>query len=80
MYYDRETRVMVNQSVNYFYARLLFKIDALPHDFAFPLYISSTLFNNFNFWRQRDLDIRRCPGSSKATYWKKYPGKPEVSF
>ena len=32
MYYDRETRVMVNQSVNEFYTWFLFKIDALPQD------------------------------------------------
>ena len=37
IYYDRETRVMVNQSVNDFYTRFLFKIDALPQDIAFPL-------------------------------------------
>ena len=30
IYYDRDTRVMVNQSVNEFYPRFLFKTDALP--------------------------------------------------
>ena len=48
MYYDRETRVMVNQSVNEIYARFLFKIDALPQDVAFPLDIAAKFFNNFS--------------------------------
>ena len=30
IYYDRETRVMVNHSVNEFYTRFFIKIDALP--------------------------------------------------
>ena len=47
-YYDIETQVMVNQSVNQFYSRLLFKIDALPQDVAFPLDISETFFKNFS--------------------------------
>ena len=46
MYYDRDTRGMVNQSVNEFYTRFLFNIDALPQDVAFPLDINATLFNN----------------------------------
>ena len=33
----KETRVMVNKSVNDFYTRFLFKMDALPQDVAFPL-------------------------------------------
>ena len=48
MYYDRETRVMVNQSVNEFYTRFLFKIDSLPQDVAFPLDIAATFFKNFS--------------------------------
>ena len=48
MYYDRETRVMVNQSVNEFHTRLFFKIDALPQDVAFLLYIAVTLFKNLS--------------------------------
>ena len=48
MYYDRETRVMVNQSVNKFYTRFLFKIDALPQDVAFPLDITATFFKNLS--------------------------------
>ena len=35
---------MVNQSVNEFYTRFLFKIDALPQDVAFPLDIDATFF------------------------------------
>ena len=35
--YDRETRVMVNQSINDFYIRFLFKIDALPQGIVFAL-------------------------------------------
>ena len=38
---------MVDQSVNEFYTRFLFKIDTLPQDFAFPLDIAATFFNNF---------------------------------
>ena len=46
MYYDRETRVMVYQSVNEFYTWSLFKNNVLPHDVAFPLKISATFFKN----------------------------------
>ena len=46
MYYDRETHVMINQSVNEFYTRSLFKIVALNQDFALPLDIAANLFNN----------------------------------
>ena len=48
MYCDRETRVMVNQSVNGFYTRFLLKIDALPQDVIFHLDISATFFNNLS--------------------------------
>ena len=48
MYDYRETRVVVNQSVNDFYCRLLFKIDALPQDVEFPLDIDTTLFNKLS--------------------------------
>ena len=48
IYYDKETRVMVNKLVNDFYTRLLFKIDALPQDVAFPLEISATFFKNLS--------------------------------
>ena len=46
MYYDRDTPVMFNQSVNEFYTRFLFKIDALPQNVILPLDISETFFNN----------------------------------
>ena len=39
---------MFNQSVNQFYIRFLFKIDALPQDIALPLDISETFFKNFS--------------------------------
>ena len=48
VYYDKETRVMVNQSVNEFYTRFLFKIDAIPQEVALPLGISATFFNNLS--------------------------------
>ena len=37
---------MVNKSVNEFYTRFLFQIDALPQDVASPLKISASFFNN----------------------------------
>ena len=48
IYYDRDTRVMVNQSVNEFYTRFLFKIDALPQDVSLPLDIAENLFKNLS--------------------------------
>ena len=48
MYYDKKNWVMVNESVNEFYTRFLFKIDALPHDVILPLDIAATLFNNLS--------------------------------
>ena len=48
MYYDKETWVMVNQSVNNFYSQFLFKIDALTQDVSFPLDIAETLFKNLS--------------------------------
>ena len=48
MCYDKDTRVMVNQSVNEFYTRFLFKIYALPLDVALPSDISATFFNNLS--------------------------------
>ena len=40
--------VMVNQLVNGFYTRFLFKIGSLPQDVVFPLDIAATFFNNFS--------------------------------
>ena len=37
---------MVNESVNYFYTRSPFKIDALQQDVVFPLDIAASFFNN----------------------------------
>ena len=48
IYYDRETLIMVNQSVNDFYTQSLFKIDALPQDVSFSLDIAATLSNNLS--------------------------------
>ena len=47
MYSDKETLIVVNQSVNEFYIRFLFKIDALPQDVVFPWDIAVTFFKNF---------------------------------
>ena len=46
MYYNRDTHFMVNQSVNDFFTRFLFKTYALPHNVALPLDIAATFFNN----------------------------------
>ena len=46
IYYDKENQVMSNQLVNYFYTRLLFKIDVLSQEVVFLLDISTTFFNN----------------------------------
>ena len=48
MYYDKQTQVMVNQSVNEFYTQFLFEIDALPQEVEFPLDIAATLFKNLS--------------------------------
>ena len=48
MHYDKDNQFMVNQSVNAFYTRFLFKIDALPQELGFPLDIDATLFNNLS--------------------------------
>ena len=48
MYYDRETWVMVNNSVNEFNTRFVFKIDALTQDVEFSLEIAATLFKNLS--------------------------------
>ena len=48
MYYDKETQVTVNQSVNEFYTQFLFKIDALPQDVVFLLDIATNFLNNLS--------------------------------
>ena len=45
MHYDKENQVMINQSVNNFYTRFIFKIDALPQEVVFPLDIAVKFFN-----------------------------------
>ena len=39
---------MMNQSVNEFYTRYLFKIDSLPQEVVLTLEISTTFFNNLS--------------------------------
>ena len=46
MYYNKETLVVVNQSVNEFYTQIIFKIDAFPQDLVFLLDIAAIFFNN----------------------------------
>ena len=46
MYYDKDNQVMINQSVNEFYIRLLFEIDELPQEVGFLLDIAATFLNN----------------------------------
>ena len=48
MYYDKETQIMVNQSVNEFYTQFLFKIDALPQDVVFLIDIATNFFKNWS--------------------------------
>ena len=48
MYYDRETCIMVNQSVNSFYTWFLFKIDELTQYVAFLLDIAATFFKKLS--------------------------------
>ena len=48
IYYDIDTHIMVNQSVNEFYTRFLSKIDAFPQEVAFPLDIAATFFKNLS--------------------------------
>ena len=66
MYYDRETWVMANQSVNEFYTRFLFKIDALPQDVVFLFDISATFFNNVSTSVKEFL----------MSEWFQYPPRP----
>ena len=47
---------MINQSVNEFYTRFLFKIDVLPQNVAFPLNVAAAFFNNLST-KVRDLLI-----------------------
>ena len=46
IYYNKEALVMVIQSVNKFYSRSPFKIDALTQDIVLPLDIAINVFNS----------------------------------
>ena len=48
MYYDKEIRVMVDKSVNYFYTCFLLKHYELPQEFLLPLDIVEKLSNNLS--------------------------------
>ena len=48
IYYDKETRVMINQSVNEFYIRFLFKIDTLSQYAVFLLDIAANFSDNLS--------------------------------
>ena len=50
MYYYKENQVIMNQLVNEFYTRFLFKISTLPQEVGFPLDIAATFFNNFIYY------------------------------
>ena len=45
-YYDKDNQFMINQFVNEFYTRFLFKIYAIPQKVGFPLDIDAIFFNN----------------------------------
>ena len=47
-YYDRETQVILNQSVNEFSTHLILEIDALPQDVILTLDIAATFFNTLS--------------------------------
>ena len=46
IYYVKDNQLIINQSVNEFYTRFLFKVDALLQKVVFPLDIAATFFNN----------------------------------
>ena len=46
IYYEKYTQFMVNQSVNEFYNRFFFKIDALPKDVLLPMETATKFLNN----------------------------------
>ena len=48
VYYDKDNHIMINQLVNEFYTRFLFKIDSLPQEVELPLDITKTFFNNLS--------------------------------
>ena len=48
MKYDKETRVIVNQSLKDFYNQLLFKSNKIPKELVTLLDINTTFFNNLS--------------------------------
>ena len=48
MYHDKDNQVMINQLVNEFYTRFVFKIDALPQEVGSLLDIATTFFNKLS--------------------------------
>ena len=78
MYCDIETRVVVNQSVNNFYTRFLFKIDALPQDVAFPLDIAATFFKNLRPDIREFLISEGVQVPPRDANWNQALGKPEA--
>ena len=68
MYYDKETRFMVNQSVNKFYNQFLFNIDALSQKEVFLLDIVEAFFNNLipNLWEVLVSDVFYIPTRTPA--------------
>ena len=47
MYYDKYIWIMIDQSLDEFYTRFLFKNDLLPQEIILPLGIAATFINNF---------------------------------
>ena len=79
MCYDRDTHVIVNQSINEFYTRFLFKIGGLPQDAVFPLDIAANFFNNLSP-NIREIFISEGVQVPQGYQLKKSPGKPEAHF
>ena len=79
IYYDKETRVMVNQSVNSFYTRFLFKMDTLPQALVFPLYIDA-IFLTIWVPTCESSCYEKGTGSPKAAEQKQSPRKSESHF
>ena len=48
MYYDKETWIMLNQSVNEFYTQFVLKIDVLPPDVVFMPDFATRFSNNLS--------------------------------
>ena len=66
MYYNKETWVMVNQSVNEFYTPFLFMIYAPPTKISVPDIYRSNLFERIDYLHEKIIYMIRGPGSPKA--------------